>query len=117
MACISLVLDVVAAGTSCYQSLPVVTGSEWRMGMYKHSQSLFDLLYKLAVPRGRAEFHGEYGLYHLLDLSCNMILYRVSHVNYDVEFSMPKFLLSRKFFICESFFVKKWSFYYEKKFY
>ena len=101
MACISLILDVLAAGTSCYRSLPVVTGPEWRMGMYKHSQMLFDLLSRLVNPVDRVEYHGEYGLYHLLDRACNMILYRVSRVCYDVNFDMPVFLLSRKFVIFE----------------
>ena len=105
MACVSLVLDVLEAGTSCYQFLPVVTGAEWRLGLYKHSDSLFEMLFDLISPVPKNQFFGQFGLYHLLERACQTVLYRVSRADYDVNFEMPEIFLSSKFFENE---IKNW---------
>ena len=98
MACISMILDVLVAGTDCYKETPLVTGPEWRSGLYRHSRFLNDLLFEMCSPIEKSEFLGEFGLYHLLDLACEIIVKKVSVFYYEATFKMPMLFLSSKFF-------------------
>ena len=97
MACFDMVLNVLAAGLTCCREFPVVSGPEWRLGLYKHSSFLTKTLFTLVSPIDQNEFDGEFGLYELFMLACRKISDRLAYEYYDVQFSMPSFLLSRKF--------------------
>ena len=96
MACITLILDVLAAGSDSFGVVSLIQPAEWRFAMYKHSQTLFELLFDLVSPLEQPDFDGEYGLYHLLDLACQKINMRVSYEYFDASFSMSRIFLTRK---------------------
>ena len=97
MACISLILDVLAAGSDSFGVVSVIQPAEWRLAMYKHSQTLFDVLFELVSPLEQPDFDGEFGLFHLLDLACQTINMRVSYEYFGATFSMSNIFLTRKF--------------------
>jgi hypothetical protein len=96
MACISIILDILAAGAESFGVVSVISPAEWRLAMYKHSQTLFELLFNLVSPLEQTQFDGEFGLYHLLSLACQKICLRVSYEYFGVLFTMPTVFLTRK---------------------
>ena len=99
MASILMILDVLVAGTKCYKESPIVTGTEWRLGLYRHSRFLNELLFDMCSPIERPEFLGEFGLYHMLDVACQIIVKKVSTLYYEISFSMPNLFLTSEFYI------------------
>ena len=99
LSCISMVLKVLAAGTNCYNVGPVISGAEWRLQLYKNGSKLFEILFDLVSPLDLPEFRGEFGLYHLLQLTCEKIIDRVHFEHFNAVFKMPVCFLTRKFLI------------------
>ena len=97
MACIYNLMHVLAAGSPCYGALPVVGAAEWRLGLYKHGQMMYQTFFDLVSPVEEKDFRGEFGLFNLLQLACEKIAERVAHDHYGVKFVMSNIFLTREF--------------------
>ena len=81
-----------------YDSLPQISGPEWRMDLYRAGDHVSETMFDLVSPVELPEFRGELGLYHYFEIAADEILEHLRRQYFSADFVSPLFLLSRKFY-------------------